>query len=162
MRNSISSFFRCDNFEGVSRMYPELSNNSLNIFAKITEQFSCCPLCEKPSQKTHSTYNRHLADLPWAGFVVKVILKVHKFFCLDDNCSRRIFTQRLKGLPIYARRTERQANQLLAIGMTAGGNPGAKLSAKLGMPTSASTLLRLLNAQPIEDYETPRACIRSR
>ena len=100
--------------------------------------------------------SRLLRLLPWAGFVVKVILKVHKYFCLNDNCARKIFTQRLEGLPEYARRTERQANQLLAIGMAAGGNGGARLSSKLGMPTSASTLLRLMNAQPIENYETPR------
>lgn len=134
----------------------ELENNCLNLIAKITVPISCCPLCENSSNKIHSSYYRQLADLPWGGIMVKVILKTHKFFCQNTNCLRKIFSHRLEGLSAYARRTERQRVQLLAIGITAGGNPGSKLTSKLGMPVSASTILRLLNAQIVSDFETPR------
>ena len=134
----------------------ELDNNYLSLIGEITDQTSCCPICESSSSKIHSSYSRQLSDLPWAGIVVKVILKTHKFFCQNDNCFRKVFSQRLEGLPTYARRTERQRVQLLAIGITAGGNPGSKLSSKLGMPVSASTILRLLNAQTVSEFETPR------
>ena len=134
----------------------ELETNCLNLIAKIPIQTSCCPICQISSSKIHSSYVRRLSDLPWAGIVVKVVLKIHKFFCQNDNCFRKIFSQRLEDLPAFARRTERQRAQLLAIGVTAGGNPRARLSSKLGMAVSTSTILRLLNAQTVNDFETPR------
>ena len=134
----------------------ELEEDRLNLIAKPAQLSSCCPLCNTISTKVHSNYTRQLSDLPWAGLEVKVILKVHKFFCLNDSCERKIFTQRIEGLSSHIRRTQRQASQLLEICIATGGNRGAKLSSKLGMPVSASTILRLLNAQTTPDYETPR------
>jgi len=134
----------------------ELANEQLTLVAKIPDQTSCCPICKNSSNKIHSSYTRQIFDLPWAGVVVNVRLKINKFFCQNDNCIRKIFCQRLEGLAAYARRTERQRNYLLAIGLTAGGNPGARLSSKLGMPVSTSTILRLLNAQIVADFDTPR------
>lgn len=134
----------------------ELVENRLNLIAKTAQLSSVCPLCNTISLKAHSSYTRKLSDLPWAGLEVKVILKVHKFFCQNDNCGRKIFSQRFDGLSPYSRRTERQTFQLLAVGIAAGGNRGAKLSLKLGMPISTSTILRLLNAQTVPNHETPR------
>lgn len=134
----------------------ELVENRLNLIAKTAQLSSPCPLCNTISLKAHSSYTRKLSDLPWAGLEVKVILKTHKFFCQNNNCGRKIFSQRFDGLSPYSRRTERQTFQLLAVGIAAGGNQGAKLSLKLGMPISASTILRLLNAQTVPNYETPR------
>ena len=139
---------------GLERL--ELVKNQLKLIAKTTQLSSSCPLCNTISLKVHSNYTRQLSDLPWAGLEVKVILQAHKFFCQNDHCKRKIFSQRFDGLSPYSRRTERQALQLLAVGIAAGGNRGAKLSVKLGMPFSASTILRLLNAQVISDYDTPR------
>ena len=66
------------------------------------------------------------------------------------------FSQRFEGLAPYARRTVRQCDKLISIGMTAGGNVGAKLSKDLGLRISASTILRLLNIPEEVEVETPR------
>jgi transposase len=54
-----------------------------------------CPSCGWQSDKAHSRYQRHLADLPWEGIAVKLILSVRKFFCLNPDCRRKIFCERL-------------------------------------------------------------------
>jgi len=54
-----------------------------------------CPMCGRPSQRIHSRYQRTFADLPWATFQVRLEVRVRKFFCSNQACQRRIFTERL-------------------------------------------------------------------
>jgi transposase len=75
---------------------------------------------------------------------------VRKFVCRHTACPRRIFTERLPDLvATYARKTHRLITALRTIGLALGGNAGARLAARLRLPTSASTLLRLVRAAPI-------------
>jgi transposase len=59
---------------------------------------SPCPSCGWQSDKAPSRYRRHLAELPWEGAAVKLILSVRKFFCPNPACRRQIFCKRLPGL----------------------------------------------------------------
>jgi len=57
-----------------------------------------CPLCQELTCRIHSYYQRTLADLPWAGFKVRLQLQVRRFFCLNPECKRKIFSERLHQL----------------------------------------------------------------
>ena len=103
-----------------------------------------------PSSSVHSRYQRHLTDLPWGTRAVRIQLTVRKFLCRNRACGRRIFTERLPDLvAAYARHTHRLVTALRAIGMALGGKAGARLAARLRLPTSPATLLRLVRAAPI-------------
>jgi transposase len=109
-----------------------------------------CPLCAVPSSSVHSRYQRHLTDLPWGTRVVRIHLLVRKFVCRTRACTRRIFTERLPDLvATYARKTHRLTAALRAIGLALGGQAGARLAARLRLPTSPATLLRLVRAMPL-------------
>jgi transposase len=111
-----------------------------------------CPDCATPSSSVHSHYQRRLADLPWGSLAVRLQLHVRKFVCRHVACTRRVFTERLPDCATpYARKTMRLVNALQAIGIALGGQAGARLAACLRLPTSASTLLRLVRAAPIPD-----------
>jgi transposase len=111
---------------------------------------ACCPCCTAPSSAVHSWYQRHLTDLPWGTRSVRLQLLVRKFVCRNLSCARRIFTERLPDLvATYARKTDRLTTVLRAIGMALGGQAGAQLAARLRLPTSAATLLRLVRATPV-------------
>jgi transposase len=98
----------------------------------------------------HSRYQRRLTDLPWGRQAVRIHLTVRKFRCRNRACGRRIFTERLPDLvAAYGRHTHRLATALRAIGLALGGNTGARLAARLRLPTSPSTLLRLVRGTPI-------------
>jgi transposase len=56
----------------------------------------------------------------------------------------------------FARRTERLIEAQRAIGFSDGGEAGARLTAKLGMPTSPDTLLRMINSTPELEATCPR------
>src|SRR5258707_136301 len=57
---------------------------------------ACCPLCEEPSARVHSHYTRTLQDLPWGPLRVQLRLRVHRFFCQNPSCPRKIFSEPLK------------------------------------------------------------------
>jgi transposase len=115
-----------------------------------------CPLCAVPAQRIHSHYERNLADLPWAGWTVRLVLDVRKLFCDNTGCARRIFTERLPAVVApWARKTRRLGERLTAIAVALGGSAGARLSRELGMPAARNTLLRLIRAAPLPPDASP-------
>src|SRR5258707_7517025 len=40
-----------------------------------------CPLCQSRSESIHSRYVRCVAELPWAGWAVRLELHVRRVFC---------------------------------------------------------------------------------
>ena len=121
------------------------SPNRLVIVASLNQTSAACPGCEAPSSHVHSRYERTLGDLPCQGQPVTLRVEVRRFRCPAPLCSRRTFAERLAGIaqPL-ARRTCRLGEQQRHVGLALGGQAGARLAAKLAMPTSPDTLLRLV------------------
>jgi hypothetical protein len=102
-----------------------------------------CPLCHSLSTRIHSRYERKLQDLPISGKVVEVRLYSRKFFCQQESCPRRIFAQQQQNcLKRYGRRLLRVCEQVMCIGCEMGAKPGARICRLIGLPLSASTVLR--------------------
>jgi transposase len=122
-----------------------------------TAPTTCGPRCAMPSSSEPSRYQRQLTDLPSGSLAVRIQLTVRKFVCRSRSCARRIFTERLPDFTApYARHTTRLAAVLQAIGIALGGQAGARLAALLGLPTSATTLLRLLRGAPRPQAPAPQ------
>jgi len=116
-----------------------------------------CPVCGQVAYRMHSSYERTLADLPWADYQIRIELTVGKFFCDQEACERKIFTERIaEVMAPWARRTQRLAAQLTEIGLKAGGEGGAKLSQTLHCDVSQNTLLSLIYRQSIPAVSTPK------
>jgi transposase len=123
---------------------------SVRLHLTATAPTAPCPGCAVSSSSIHSRYQRHLTDLPWGTRAVHLQLTVRKFRCWNPTCARRMFTERVPDLvAAYGRHTHRLAAALRAIGLALGGNGGARLAARLRLPTSPSTLLRLVRGAPI-------------
>jgi transposase len=127
-----------------------VEDQSVQVQLRAIAPTALCPDCATPSSAVHSRYQRRLADLPWGALAVRMQLLVRKFVCRHATCARRIFTERLPDVAApYARKTMRLVNALQAIGMALGGQAGARRAARLRLPTSAATLLRLVRAAPV-------------
>jgi transposase len=144
---------------------PDLELNSFNArqdhIIGIIESIavtSLCPLCGMSSRRIQNQYTRTLADLPWGGARLQLTLTVRRFFCDNDSCRRKIFTERLPGLVRpYGRKTARLEQALLNIGYAEGGEAGARTAASLGMQTSPDTILSLIRREAIRPVAvTPR------
>ena len=67
------------------------------------EQEPVCPLCGEASRSRHSSYCRHLQDLPWQGVSVQLWATVGRYRCRNPACSRKIFCERLRRIMrVYA------------------------------------------------------------
>ncbi len=126
----------------VRRMQLDDSQERVKVELASVQKGGCCPLCGQLSKAIHSTYGRHLKDLPWGGWPVELSLQVHKYFCKNPDCPRRIFTERLPEVTrAYGRQTTRLAQALVRVGLAVGGRMGCRLSQFLGFPTSLAILL---------------------
>jgi transposase len=133
------------------------STHKLTLVVSSMQRVTACPVCQTPTQKIHSRYERQLQDLPCVQFGVTLLLQVRKFFCINDACQRRIFTERLPQVTLpWARRTCRLAERLSAIGLALGGVAGERLSRRLGHRTADSTLLYLIAQLPLPPIVVPK------
>ncbi len=102
-----------------------------------------CPLCGQASRHIRSSYTRHVADVPYAGRQVQLILRVRKFCCDTTDCPRRIFAERLTPfIEPWARMTTRLSQTIEAIGLATSGELGSRFAPRLGVVTSPTTILR--------------------
>jgi transposase len=133
------------------------SPDHIVLLARPQSRAAACPLCDRPSTRVHSRYSRRLADLPWHGRIVELQVDVRRFRCSNGGCRRRIFAERLPEVAaLKARRTARLREAQRHIGLTLGGEPGARLARRLAMPVSGDTLLRLIRAVALEPPAVPR------
>jgi transposase len=125
----------------------------ITLHVTSTQRDVACPVCAVRAYRLHSHYERRLADLPWGPTHVRWQLRVRKFFCGNLQCPRRIFTERLPGVVApWARRTQRLAAWVIAIGLALGGAAGTRLSQHLGLTVSRNTLLRVVRRLPTPSF----------
>jgi transposase len=132
-------------------------DGTITLQVRPTARTATCPLCHSRSRCVRSAYTRTLADLPWGGLPVRLLIRIRRFTCANLHCPQRIFAERLPHLTApYARQTHLRRVALQRIGMALGGNAGVRLAVPLGIPTSRPTLLRLVRATPIPAGDPPR------
>jgi transposase len=135
----------------------EMDNNTVNISVASTNGRSVCPHCQTTSERIHSSYSRHPADLPLVDYTVRLGMAVHRFFCDNDACEARTFTERIPAfIQHYARRTHRLAMKQQSVAIDAGGAVGQRVLTILDMPVNSDTLIRFIRNAPEPDVATPR------
>ena len=123
--------------------------NSITIVARSILSTASCPHCHQFSGSLKTRYFRQVADLPWHGVKIKLLLRVRKFRCRNNLCIRKVFCERLpKVVDKYARRTTRLGEVIAFLAFALGGRNGAKASAKLNIAVSRDTLLCTIRRQP--------------
>lgn len=116
-----------------------------------------CPRCGHRSEQVHGRYTRRVTDLPCCGRPLAIVITARKFRCGNPACPRAIFCERLPDVaPAHARTTGPLTESHRAIGFAAGGEVGARLAARLAMPTSPDTVLRRVKTAPDEAGPPPR------
>jgi len=116
-----------------------------------------CPDCNVPSSRVHSRYQRKPWDLPWSLWPVQLVVHSRKFFCDNQGCSGRIFTERFPGvLESYARKTSRLRDVLLELVHGGSAENAARIGKHLGYLVSPDALLSL---QRKEQFDFPAATI---
>jgi transposase len=134
----------------------ELQPNRISLTIHSYQE-ACCPDCAQPAHRIHSHYTRKFADVPWGEVAVRIFFRARRFFCDQQACERRTFTEQMPSLIApFAQRTHRLAAAQRTLGFALGGEAGARTAAEIGMGTSPDTLLRLVRNAPHSESPTPR------
>lgn len=130
---------------GLAVDHQEFSNGVLIVTASARASSAACPSCDRLSHRVHSRYHRRVADLPLGGRAVLLRLATRRFRCDEQSCRRQIFAERF-GMSVSerARRTDRMEGIVHHLGLALGGRPGAVFAARLMLPVSNDTLLRVV------------------
>ncbi len=132
-------------------------DDGLTVVATSTQRTALCPVCLSLASHVHSRYQRRITDLPCAGHAVTLLIHARRFFCRNPRCPRKTFRERLPTLAVPCARSSHGVGATLArIGFARGGAPGARLARLLGLPTSGTTVLRLVRATPCPTVGHPR------
>ncbi len=100
---------------------------------------------------------RVVADGAIGGRAVEIRLVVRRFRCVEASCGRATFVEQVSGLTFrHGRRSSGTQALLRAIAQQLAGRAGARLTERLCVAASRSTLLRLIRATPPPVAETPR------
>jgi transposase len=98
-------------------------------------------------------------DMVLVTIAVQIRLQTRRFFCDNDTCPRRIFTERIPTVvPPYARRTSRLAPWLTPVAFALGGSPVPDSSdtGAVGSAARRQTLWRLIRSFRVAEAPTPR------
>lgn len=119
----------------------------------ITRSAACQNYCIT-SKKIHSCYTRKIADLPVFGKTSMIIFRSPKFYCDQNECPFKVFTERFDNhFKPYKRRTERLEGKISKLGLPAGGRSAQRICVILSMPTSDTTILRLIEKSDFSPTE---------
>ena len=121
----------------------EITPHAIILSLHAAAPVAPCPGCAQPARQVHSHYTRFAHDLAIQGRAAFLRLTARRFFCRTPGCPHRIFCEQFPALLArHAQATARLHETHRDIGMALGGQPGARLAKKLGMPTSPDTILR--------------------
>jgi hypothetical protein len=97
-----------------------------------------------------------LADAAVGGQHVVLRLSARRFFCDWSDCTARTFAEQVDGLTTrHARVTPVLRRMVESIGLAVAGRAGARLAARLGLPVSRNTVLRLVRRLPDPGLSNP-------
>jgi len=96
----------------------EIEGEDIFIHVGSTREIVNCPYCGQPSGKIHSRQVRTLKDLPMQGKKVKILLESRKYFCKNEGCTKRTFSERFDFYRPKATKTDRLQKEILRVALT--------------------------------------------
>ena len=72
-----------------------------------------CPYCGVVASKVHSSYEREIQDLPLQEHKVVLLVKTRKFFCNNEACNKRTFSERHPFVDVSGKKTKRLVDNIL-------------------------------------------------
>ncbi|MDQ0177310.1 transposase family protein [Bacillus chungangensis] len=130
-------------------------SDRVEFVAFLSSSSASCPQCGKRTFKRHCTYIRKFSDLPLEARQVIIYVKSHKWFCQNNKCKRRVFTERLPWIAPHRRRTQPMEDALRAVVFSTNAVQAEKVCRTLGMSISHDSLLRLVYQTPLPKKESP-------
>lgn len=146
----------------ISSLYPnaglsigdvEVLPDTVHIYARSSLSHGICPYCGSRSDKVHSRYIRQVTDLPILGRRTVLHLEMRKFFCHNEDCSRKTFAEQ-PGTEVFRYRRRSRRCEVLVSKLSLDSSAGKSSShlRMMGIPISRATVLRDIHRMPLPVY----------
>lgn len=122
----------------------EIIKDTIYIDIKSNKVEAHCPYCHTPSQRIHSRYKRRFQDLPIFDKKTVLILNNRKFFCNNENCNRKTFSERFDFIEDKAKKTRRLENEIIDLSKNMSLISASKLLSKNIAAVGKSTVCNIL------------------
>ena len=146
-------------FSGLSALLVEDvadGEDAVVVTARTLDAGVPCPACGALTARVHGYHRRTVADVPVDGRQVVVRLRVRRLVCPVLGCGRQTFREQVPGLlERHQRRTVRLTRQIAEVARELCGRAAARLSGRLAMPASRTTMLRWLWRLPTPEAAVP-------
>ncbi|MGM7634982.1 transposase family protein [Bacillus sp. Hm123] len=138
----------------VKIVHQSIRENKLFFVLDVHSSHATCPACQTCTHRKHSTYIRKVDDLPLAGHQVHLDVHLHKWFCENQRCLTKVFTERLDWLRPYGRKTERLESIIRSIGFATNCIIAEKVCRSMNISISHDTILRRIKRERFNVFGT--------
>lgn len=141
-KKQIDSLF---NYEGCVTNDFIVTDNHVQVTLSSRKRHIICPSCKKKCTHIHSTYIRRLQDLSFSGKRTVLEFHLHKYYCDNPSCARKIVTESIPCEQRYTRLTTRLSEYIRRLSLS---TSSCVCSANLGLlniSCSPSTCVRILS-----------------
>ena len=122
----------------------EIIDDIMYIYCETEKQDMKCKYCGTQTENVHSHYNRTISDLPIQRYKVKLIIKVKKYFCLNNKCNHKTFAEPLDFVDDHGIRTKRLNNYINEIALKNSSIEAENQIKNSHVTISNNTILRIL------------------
>ena len=134
-------------FEGTKYISHQIEGDVLTIVIESTQEYNTCPYCGRVSDKVHSYRIRKFNDLPIEGYKVNAHLRCKKFFCINDKCDHKTFSEIFTFIKPLEMKTNRLIEKILEIFAYNSSRKATILLQEIGINTCKATVCNLRNKQ---------------
>lgn len=120
---------------------------------KSKARFGICPSCKKESRSEHSKYYRYLQDTPMHTRQVMLKLHLHKYYCKNPTCSKKVFAESTDLTERYARNTPRADKQITDLSLKCSSITCSNQLHLQGIQSSPSSCIRKLLKLTLPEYK---------
>jgi len=136
-------------------LHKQLIDNKIQLFVQDPSMTTICPKCSTITCEPHIQYTRVIKDLPTNNKAVEFILISKKWYCLNDLCETKIFTQRYSWVRPHKSITVRAEQLLLRLGASMSCLSAEKVAHSMNLPVSHDYILSLIKEQEFSPEVSP-------
>lgn len=122
----------------------EIIEDTIYINVKSIKVRTCCPECNTSSQRIHSRYKRRFQDLPISGKKTVIILNNRKFFCINQDCNKKTFSEKFNFIEDKAKKTKRLEDEIINLSKNMSSISASKLLRENIATVGKSTVCNIL------------------
>lgn len=122
----------------------EIIDDIMYIYCYKNRTTCKCTYCGAETEKVHSVYIRKVKDLAIQEYQVQLMIKCNKYFCKNEDCTHKTFSEKLDFIEPNAVRTKRVDSLISSTALNNSSLNAKKQLKETNINVSKDTILRTL------------------